>query len=153
MQHTDLESWHVGSSSLTRSRTGPPALGAGSLSHWTPRAVPSHYPVFPFAFSLKKTLHSIRLHCIVYWRAKQSNFYQSCKLSFLYRIKQSVIVKSIVLVLFSLHQREMWMKLDSRSTLEDSMCAGSWLVLPPPSPTPSPSVELLILSTSEWDWM
>ena len=31
---------HVGSSSLGRERTGPPALRAGSLSHWPTREVP-----------------------------------------------------------------------------------------------------------------
>ena len=32
---------HVGSSSLIRDRTGPPTLGAWSLSHWTTRGVPA----------------------------------------------------------------------------------------------------------------
>ena len=37
----DLQLQHMGSSSLTRNQTGPPALGAWSLSHWTTREVPS----------------------------------------------------------------------------------------------------------------
>ena len=32
--------WQVESSSLTRDRTGSPALGTRSLSHWTTREVP-----------------------------------------------------------------------------------------------------------------
>ena len=31
---------HVGSSSLTRGRTPPPALGAQRLSHWATREIP-----------------------------------------------------------------------------------------------------------------
>ena len=36
--------WRVGSNSLTRDQTQPPALEAWSLKHWTAREVPS----FPF---------------------------------------------------------------------------------------------------------
>ena len=32
-----LQLQHVGSSSLSREHTGPPALGTGILSHWTTR--------------------------------------------------------------------------------------------------------------------
>ena len=35
--------WHVGSSSLTRDQTQPPALEAQSLSHWTTREVPQEH--------------------------------------------------------------------------------------------------------------
>ena len=40
MWHENSWSWHVGSSSLTRDQTLPPALGAQSLSQWTIREVP-----------------------------------------------------------------------------------------------------------------
>ena len=35
--------WHVGSSSLTGIKPGPPALGAQSLSNWTTKEVPPYF--------------------------------------------------------------------------------------------------------------
>ena len=35
----ELYLWHVGSNSLTRDRTQPPALGVQTLSHWASREV------------------------------------------------------------------------------------------------------------------
>ena len=85
------------------------ALGAGSLSHWTPRAVPSHYPVFPFAFFPYEdsSLHTISTASCIEGQ-NSPTFIKAASFLFPYRTKAVCNLKSIALVLLSLHQREMW---------------------------------------------